>query len=131
TPGTVDLIHCQVRNTSCAHPQSREYYGEGAIPTAGSQPPIQERLQRDGAVARNVVRGVNEGDPPAPGRRDERLPGRAMRAQLGEVPPPKLRPLLWVVAEPLPQIRARRHVLEPPIEFQTRLPHAPRPQSLH
>src|SRR5437764_13180782 len=102
-----------------------------AILVRGSQPSIEERLQRDGAVARNVVRGVDEGAPPAPGRREERLPGRAMRAQLGEVPPPELRPLLRVVAEPLPQVRARRDVLQPPIEFQTRLPDAPRPQSLH
>src|SRR5437588_10461785 len=90
---------------------------ESPMLTAGSQPPIEERLQRDGAVARNVVRGVDEGDPPAPRRRDERLPGCAMRAQLGEVPPPELRPLLRVVAEPRPQVRARRDVLEPPIEF--------------
>ena len=48
-------------------------------------------------------------------------------SQLGEVPLPKRRPLLWVVAEPLPQIRARRDILEPPIELQTRLPDTPRP----
>src|SRR5437660_361135 len=73
-----------------------------AILVPGSQPSIEERRQRDGAVARNVVRGVDQGDPPAPGSGEERLPGRAMRAQLGEVPPPELRPLLRVVAEPLP-----------------------------
>ena len=50
-----------------------------AILVRGSQPPIEERLQRDGAVARNVVCGVNEGDPPAPDGSEERLPGRAMR----------------------------------------------------
>src|SRR6184192_566987 len=100
---------------------------ESAIPTAGSQPPIEERLQCDGAVARNVVRGVDEGDPPAPGSSEERLPGRAMRSQLGEVPLPKRRPLLWVVPEPPPQIRARRGILNPPIELQARLPNTSRP----
>ena len=68
--------------------------------TAGSQPPIEERLQRDGAVARNVMRGVDESDSPVPGRAEKRLPSGAMRTQLGEVPVPKLRPPLWVVAEP-------------------------------
>src|SRR5437763_3718776 len=98
-----------------------------AILVRGSQPSIEKRLQRDSAVARGVMRGVDEGDPPAPGRSEERPPGRAMRAQLGEVPPPKLRPLLRVVAEPLPQVRARRDVLEPPFELQARLPDTPRP----
>src|SRR5690348_4941844 len=77
------------------------------------------------------MRGVDEGHPATPGRSEERPPGRAMPAQLGEVPPPKLRPLLRVVAEPLPQVRARRDVLQPPIELQARLPDAPWPQSLH
>src|SRR5207249_69637 len=77
------------------------------------------------------MRGVDEGHPATPGRSEERPPGRAMRAQLGEVPPPKLRPLLRVVAEPLPQVRARRDVLEPPIELQARLPDTPRPESFH
>src|SRR5207248_10541346 len=65
---------------------------ESAIPTAGSQPPIQECRQRGGAVARNVVRGVGEGDQPAQGRREERLLGRAMRAELSAVGPPGRRP---------------------------------------
>src|SRR2546426_8007156 len=77
------------------------------------------------------MRGVDEGDPPAPGRREERPPGRAMRAQLGEVPLLKLRPLLRVVAEPLPEVRARRDVREPPIKLQPRFLDTPRPQSLH
>src|SRR2546426_12205135 len=77
------------------------------------------------------MRGVDEGDPPASGRSEERPPGRAMRTQLGEVALPKLRPLLRVVAEPLPQVRARRDVLDPPIELETRLLDTPRPQSLH
>src|SRR5689334_9102852 len=113
---------------SCALRKGAPHVGTGAIEgVAGSQPPIEERFERDGAVARNVVRSVDERNPPAPGGSEERLPGRAMRPQLGDVPLPKRRPLLWVVAEPLPQIRARRNILRPPIELQARLPNTSRP----
>ena len=53
---------------------------ESAIPTAGSQSAVEERLQRDRAIPGDVMSGVDEGNPPAPGRGQERLPGRAMRA---------------------------------------------------
>src|SRR5690348_6847606 len=112
----------------CALRKGAPHVGTGIIEgVAGSQPPIEERLERDGAVARDVVRGVHEGDPLAPCSREERLPGPAMRPQLSEVPLPKRRPLLWVVVEPLPQSRARRDILQPRIELQARLPNPSRP----
>src|SRR5439155_601486 len=96
-----------------------------------SQPSVEERLERDGTVTHFVMGGVHERDPSTSGRAEKRLPGGAMRTQLGEVPVPKLQPLLRIVAEPLSQVRARRDLLEPVIELQACFRYTPGPQSLH
>src|SRR5438034_4438720 len=94
------------------------------------RPSIEECLQRDGAVVRDVMRGIDERYPPASGRGEEWLPRRGMPTQLGQVASPELRPPLGIVPEPAAQGRARCHVLCPVVEAEAGLGYAARPQPL-
>lgn len=60
----------------------------------------------------------------------EWLPGIGVSLEFGEIAPPKLIPLCWIVTEPFPQFGARRNIFEPALNLERALLHSPWPQSL-
>src|SRR5678816_1518797 len=91
---------------------------------------LKKCLQREGAVVRRVVCGIDERDS-SPARECEQcLPAFAVRAQFGEVTAPKFRPALRIMPEPGPQLGAWRHILVPLVQAELCPGHTARPQPL-
>src|SRR4029077_10369035 len=90
----------------------------------------QVLLQGDRVVVFSVVRAVDQRHAPAASRRHDRLPCILPRVELPGVTPAKGVPFLRVVAEPLPELRARTSFLEPLIDAELRLGQPTGPEAL-
>src|SRR5579864_161245 len=93
--------------------------------------PLKEFLERQSAVVLLVPRGVHERDGTSPGLAHQEINRLLLGSQLLPVPPLKLLPPRRIVSEPLAQLWAGSHVLEPQVHRDPCLGQPPRPQPLH
>src|SRR5262249_43157434 len=95
------------------------------------QPLLQHLFEHHCLVMPLIARRVHQRERPLSSRLDERPQLVSPRRELLTIAPLKFLPARGIMAKPLPELIARRHLPHPPINLDLLLPDPPRPHPIH